>query len=268
MRDRGARLRLASAPVSWGVDFAYAPANPPWAEVLDGIAAAGYRWAELGPAGYLPAQARDELAARGLGATAGFVFERLDDPATPAVAERAAAAVASAGGRFLVIIDAVGSRGRPPVEGIAAVARIARAHGLRPLVHPHAGTRIEGEDAIRAAMEVADLCLDTGHLLYAGIDPVSFLRSAPDRIPYLHLKDVDPARVREDFWSSVGDGVFVPLGDGALDLDGLLDALEKVGFDGWAVIEQDRRPGAGDPVEDARRSRLAVERRIEAARCA
>jgi inosose dehydratase len=261
------RLRLASAPVSWGVDFADDPANPPWTLVLDGIAAAGYRWTELGPAGYLPAPAGPELRRRGLAATGGFVFTALDEPAAVVEAERAGAAVRAAGGRFLVMVDAVADGPRPRgrlLAGIREVADVARRHGLRPLVHPHAATRIEGAEQIRAAMELADLCLDTGHLLYAGIDPVELLRAAPARIPYLHLKDLDPTRVRGDFEASVRAGAFVPLGTGALDLDALFDALDEVGFDGWVVVEQDRRAGAGDPIEDARRSRREVERRLAA----
>ena len=67
-------VRLATGPVSWGVDFADAPDNPPWSEVLDGIAGAGLEWTELGPLGYLPADAAPELARRGLRLCGGFVF--------------------------------------------------------------------------------------------------------------------------------------------------------------------------------------------------
>jgi inosose dehydratase len=138
------KLRLATGPVSWGVDFADAPGNPPWTEVVDGIAAAGYRWAELGPLGYLPA---DALARRGIGVTGGFVFEPLVDHDRAVAAGRAAATrVAAAGGRFLVIIDAVGSGlprdGAALARTVLAIAEIARDRGLRPVVHPHAGTHV------------------------------------------------------------------------------------------------------------------------------
>ena len=78
-----ADVRLATGPVSWGVDFADAPSNPPWREVLDAIARTGLGALELGPVGYLPERAdalRSELAERGLEAVGSFVFEDLHDP--------------------------------------------------------------------------------------------------------------------------------------------------------------------------------------------
>lgn len=274
-------LRLATGPVSWGVDFADAAGNPPWTEVVDGAQAAGYGGLELGPLGYLPDDAVVDLAARGLTLTGGFVFEPLHDRSrrgqTLAVTRRTAARVAAAGGRYLVIIDLV-SPGRASTAGrsesarrlseedrrellrtVAAVAEVACEHGLRPLVHPHAGTTIEFADEIEPVLEAADLCLDTGHCAYAGLDPVAAYRRWGDHIPYLHLKDLDADRVQEDFWASVRAGAFRPLGQGRVDFRALLQALEDRGFDGWAVVEQDRAPG-GDPVADLVASRRFLER--------
>jgi inosose dehydratase len=260
-------LRLATGPVSWGVDFADAPGNPPWADVVAGIDAAGYRWTELGPLGYLPPEADAELARRGIGVTGGFVFEPLLDATRALAAARAAAArIVRANGRFLVIIDAVDT-GAPRLDRdgrhtlartVLAAAEVARDHGLRPVVHPHAGTHIESPDDIEPLLDLCELCLDTGHCAYAGADPVALYRRWADRIPYLHLKDVDPARRDGDFWGSVRAGVFRPLGEGVVDFGGLVAALSETGFDGWAVVEQDRTPG-GDPVGDLIAGRQTVE---------
>jgi inosose dehydratase len=278
--DGAVTLRLATGPVSWGVDFADDADAPPWEDVLDGAAAAGFEGLELGPLGYLPDDAAHELRARGLQLTGGFVFEPLHDPArrsaTLSIARRTADRVASAGGRLLVIIDLVsGERARTagrPAEAVrldgagrralsatvAAVAEIARAAGLRPLVHPHAGTHIEFEDEVEPLLGEVELCLDTGHWAYAGHDPVAAYRRWSHRIPYLHLKDVDLGRRHGDFWDAVRDGVFCPLGEGSVDFPALLRALDEHGFDGWAVIEQDRVPG-GDPVGDLVTSRRFLE---------
>jgi inosose dehydratase len=199
--------------------------------------------------------------------TGGFVFEPLLDGDRAVVAARAAAPrIAAAGGRFLVIIDAVDPARRPlDREGRAALARtvlavaeVARDHDLRPVVHPHAGTHVERADDVEPLLELCELCLDTGHCAYAGDDPAALYRRWAERIPYLHLKDIDPARRDGDFWASVRAGVFRPLGEGAVDLPGLLAALAEHGFDGWAVVEQDRVPG-GDPVADLVAGRQAVE---------
>jgi len=268
-------LRLATGPVSWGVDFGDEPGRPRWEDVLDGVAAAGYAGTELGPLGYLGADA-SALASRGLALTGGFVFEPLHDPGSRAAvlaqARRVARRVSELGGRHLVVIDNV-SRERSATAGrtgdavrltdarfdamldaITAVAEVARAAGQQALVHPHAGTYIEFADEIARAAEACPLCVDTGHCAYAGVDPAGLADVA-----YLHLKDLDPSRVRRDFWSSVRAGAFVPLGAGCVDFGALLAGLEARGFDGWAVVEQDRVAAAGDPVADLTASRRFLE---------
>jgi inosose dehydratase len=160
-----------------------------------------------------------------------------------------------------VIIDAVGRvrhDWRALAHAVLCIAEIARDHGLRPVLHPHAGTHIETPDEIEPLLELCELCLDTGHCAYAGADPVALYRRWAERIPYLHLKDVDPARRNGDFWGSVRAGVFRPLGEGVVDFEALLAALDEHGFDGWAVVEQDRVPG-GDPVADLIAGRETLE---------
>jgi inosose dehydratase len=282
-------IRLATGPVTWGVDFADAPDNPPWPRVLDEIAASGVGALELGPVGYLP-EAPDvllpALASRGLTAVGSFVFEDLRAPAVAAVAERACAAIKAAGGRVLVIIDRPGgdrvaTAGRPDAAermtaaewrgllgGVARVAEVARARGLDPVVHPHAGSRLEFEDEIDRFLAETDLdlCLDTGHLAYARVDPVALIARAAPRIGHVHLKDVDGAVLARvdgaglDFWAAVEAGIFCPLGSGIVDLGGVLAVLAGHGYDGFATIEQDRVRGTGTPLEDLRRSLDACRR--------
>src|SRR5918992_1227409 len=101
-------LELANAPVSWGVDFPDQPGAPPWTEVLDGIAAAGYRNLELGPYGFLPQDPGallEALEARGLRAAGGLLYEPFHDPGAHAAIRALAARVidwtARAGGAYL-----------------------------------------------------------------------------------------------------------------------------------------------------------------------
>jgi inosose dehydratase len=268
-------MRYATGPVSWGVDFAGAPGNPPWRAVLDGIAETGLTALELGPVGYLPESPdvlRRELAARGLTAIGSFVFEPLHDPAAfdrvLATARRAAAWIAAAGGRLLVVIDRAAPHARPAGPGLAdrvvAVAEIARAHGLEPVLHPHAATAIETAEEIEAMLATTGLglCLDTGHLTLAGLDPVEWA-ARPD-VRHVHLKDCRPAVAEgRGFWDAIAAGVFCPIGGGAVDFAGVIRALERNDYQGAAVLEQDRRPGSGDPAGDVRRSLAHL---IEAAR--
>jgi inosose dehydratase len=279
-------LRLAAGPVSWGVDFAGDPDNAPWPDVLDGIRAAGYPGVELGPVGYLPADPRvlaAELERRGLEPVGTFVFEPLHDPQQlpriAAAGRGAAALVAGVGGRHLLGIDAVvpereRTAGRPDAaprldaagrralaKAIALLDRIAAEAGLVFALHPHAGSYVEFGDEIEWAAQHAALCLDTGHLAYAGLDPAAEIARYSDRLELLHLKDVDAAVLRrgDGFWSAVAAGVFCPLGAGIVDLDAVVAAAERTQVR-WATVEQDRRGTDGDPVADLRASREALER--------
>jgi inosose dehydratase len=272
-------IRLATAPVTWGVDFADAPGNPPWEQVLDEIAMSDVNALELGPVGYLPEDAdvvRAALGSRGLAPVGSFVFDDFHDPALmpelAAATRRAARFVAGAGGRVLSLIDRPGPE-RAATAGSSIDARrlgerewtamadalrrcaaIAEDHGLLATVHPHAGSYVEFEDEIERLLDDTQLalCLDTGHATYAGIEPERAIVAYGPRLAHVHLKDVRGEVVDRglDFWAAIAAGVFCPLGEGAVDLPSVLAALDEVGYDGYATIEQDRVPGRGAPLED------------------
>ncbi len=282
--------RIAISPVTWGVDFADAPNNPPWEKVLDEIEQSGVGALELGPVGYLPEEPerlRDILSSRSLTSVGSFIFDDLHDPSQAdrilTLAERASLAIAASGGGVLVIIDRpddvrVRTAGRSAVaprldddrwrsmlDQITRVSDVAHRHGLRPVVHPHAGGYIEFEDEVERLVEDmdVDLCIDTGHFAYARIDPVAAIERYAGRIGHMHLKDIRPdvlARVDAEglsFWEAIEAGIFCPLGEGLVDLSAVLDALDAAHFDGYATIEQDRVPGTGEALDDVRQS-LAV----------
>jgi inosose dehydratase len=270
-------IALATGPVTWGVDFADAPGNPPWQLVLDEIAASGLRALELGPVGYLPEEPealREALGSRGLHAVGSFVFEDLHAPARAdailATTRRACAAIRAAGGAVLVIIDRPGQHGPAQLDDgawaamvvlIDRVAAVAVEHGLEPVVHPHAGGCIEREPEIDRLMRdsAVSLCIDTGHAAYAGIAPEALIARYGRRVGHVHLKDVDPARAEGlGFWEAVAAGVFRPIGAGIVDFAAVFAALEAAGYTGYATIEQDRVPGSGAPLDDLTASLAAL----------
>jgi inosose dehydratase len=284
-------LALANAPVSWGVDFPDQPGAPPWQTVLDGIAEAGYRHVELGPYGFLPrdtARLREALDERGLRAAGGLLYEPFHEPGAHAVirarAQRVIDWISAAGGSYLLLIpivdaerDAWAGRGdaAPRLDAArhTAMARFldeladrAAAAGLVPALHQHAGTHVETRDELDTLVAELDgrlrLCVDTGHCLYAGVDPVALVRDYAPLVAGFHLKDLDTARLGRSldagrgFEAAVGDGVFTPLGQGDVDFRGLTDALRELDREAWATVEQDIDPRlASDPVADAAESR-------------
>jgi len=279
--------RLAISCSSWGVDYVDNPNNPPWESVLDDIQEAGYRFVELGPVGYLPDDVealRASLDIRGLRLTNGFVFEPFHDSEQldriVEVARHNAALISGAGGTHFMLIPSL-APDREPLAGNSAaaprltpdehrqmmhalrtVALVARDEfGLESLVHPHAGTYVEFEDEIDRLMEGIDgsllnLCLDTGQARYGGSDPVALYERYADRIPCVHLKDINgevhTQSVREGvgFIDSVARGVHPPLGTGLVDFVAFAQALDRHDFDGWATIEHDRDPAAAASSKD------------------
>jgi len=283
-------LRIANGPVSWGVDFADAPGIPTWETVFSEIGEAGYQWCELGPLGYLPdddVRVRAELDARGLGVAGSYVFEPMELRARHDeicdTARRTSERIAALGGSYLVVIDLVSDERaatagradaaprlrsdayRDLLDGLRAVSRVALDHKLTPVLHPHAGSWVEFEDEVEQVLadtesDGLELCIDTGHFAYAGIDPVAFLAGHRDRVQYLHFKDINPAvhqRVVNEaiaFFDAVSLGVFCPLGKGCVDFFGFAEQL-KGGFNGPGTVEQDRdarQPTS--PLDDARAS--------------
>jgi inosose dehydratase len=282
-------IAIANGPVSWGVYYGGDPTNIPWQRYLDEVAAAGFRHTELGPIGYMPEdkdELRDELAKRDLTLVGGFIFDALHDPRErerlTVLTHRTCKALAGQKARHYVIIDNLPEEraktaGRsdaaprlPPdlwkafIATIVELARIARDdYGLVPVVHPHVGGYLEFADEVDAALndlpeDLVGVCLDTGHLAYAGVDPIALYERVAPRVRYLHFKNIDREAHRKaleqklDLFSAIPTGVFCPLGVGVVDFVRLKASLDAHGYDGFATIEQDSDPRAGArPAEDA-----------------
>jgi inosose dehydratase len=131
------------------------------------------------------------------------------------------------------------------LDGLDQARKIAGERGLRVALHPHYGTAVERRahvDRLLAESEV-ELCLDTGHL--PGADPVEIARAADARISHVHLKHADAAlaeRVRAGelgYRDAVARGLYRPLGEGDVDVAGVVGLLRAAGYAGWYVLEQD-----------------------------
>nr|WP_328898311.1 TIM barrel protein [Streptomyces sp. NBC_00236] len=256
-------MRVAGAPISWGVCEV-----PGWGHqmaperVLDEMAAAGLAATEFGPEGFLPPDpdARAELlAGHGLAAVGGFVPVVLHDPGRDPLPEVRRALAGFGSARTLVLAAATGSEGydaRPELDdrqwdallaNLDRIAAHAGAEGVTATLHPHIGTMVEGPDEVERVLTGSSvpLCLDTGHLLAGGNDPVELARRAAGRIAHVHLKDVDAAlaaRVRAGhvtYTDAVRTGLYQPLGQGDVDISAITTALDAAGYTGWYVLEQD-----------------------------
>jgi inosose dehydratase len=277
--------RVGGAPISWGVceapDWGY---ELPPEVVLAEMSELGLRATELGPTGYLgddPDQVRETLDRHGLRLIGGFLPVVMHADAALDLAEAAAAVrTLAAGGAEVVVLAARSVDGsydrRVPLDdtewdvllgNLKRLEDLVRSHDLTPTLHPHVGTAIEDQDAVLRLLDSSDvlLCLDTGHLVIGGTDPLRLLRTAAERVAHVHLKDVRLAVAAKvtnsevSYIDAVRQGLYTPLGDGDLDVAGIVRALETAGYQGWYVLEQDSAlhgpPEAGSgPVLDVRRS--------------
>ncbi len=288
-------IKVGNAPVSWGVmEVAGWGGQIPFGKVLDEITEAGYAGTELGPFGYFPTepnQLKSELSSRGLQLVASFVPIPLAHPDRHDVgyqeAMKVAHLLAQTGARLIVLADEM-SKARMAVSGrvdesrdgmsdsqwegaaqiLGSIAEACRELGLSAVFHHHAGTFVETPKEVARLCDSIDadllgLCLDTGHYFFGGGDPVEAVRLYGARIRHLHLKDVQLPileSARRDgigFLEAVRHGVFCELGEGAVDLNAVIQGLSAEGYSDWAIVEQDvdTRSEGVKPFESALRSR-------------
>jgi inosose dehydratase len=295
-------IAVANAPVSYGafeLTVGTDPDVPDGESVLGQVAAAGYAGIDLGPVGYLGSgdELGEALARRGLGLAGAYVELPYSDP--DALEE----AMGELDG-ILDVFDTVRSylTGPPPrptladkgskrramlparsvrdhslgydadgwrrfAAGLARVLARCRDRGYEPTFHPETGTHVEAPWEIERVLDVSDvgLCLETGHMLLGGGDPVAMLRDLGDRVNHVHLKDARLAVMTEivadqapvtEIWTREA---FCALGAGDLDVDAVLAGLRTISFGGWLVVEQDILPRGASQIRAERFARAAAE---------
>jgi inosose dehydratase len=287
-------IAVAGAPVSFGafeVTVGIDPYVPDAVSVLDAVQRDGYDGIDLGPIGYLGTKddLREHLRSRGLYLSGGYMPLPLSDPAGM---ERTVAELRS----LLDLFDTVtppdhipapkptladaGSAARRLAPGKAHSDRslglqpegwdrlatnlqkavdVCRARGYEPTFHHHAGTYVEAPWEIEELLARSDvgLCLDTGHLVLGGGDPIGALADWGSRINHVHLKDVrrpvldEVIRGGGDMMQVWRRGAFCRLGTGDLNIDAILSGLRARDYRGWLVVEQDMIPGPDTPADAA-----------------
>lgn len=259
-------IRIAAAPISWGVCEV-----PGWGHQMDAdrvlteMASLGVEATEFGPLGFLPEDAegrRATLEKHGMKAVGGFVPVVLHHPGfdpLPEVDTELDAYVA-AGAEVLVLAANTGLDGydatRPEMReenwqamanNLGRISERAKERGVMAVIHPHAGTMVETWADVQEVLTRTTIpfCLDTGHMWIGGTDPVAFAKDHGDRVGHVHFKDVKLAiaqKVRDgalSYYDAVKEGLYTPLGQGDVDVTAIIGSLLNQGYTGWFVLEQD-----------------------------
>ena len=259
--------RLCGQPVSWGINYL-----PGWGvqldaeQVLGDMQRAGLTATEYQP-GLFPPNPDDAKALfskhslRCVGGWVPLVFHGRDIQDVLAEFRSAAGFIRALGGEIATIAadlpggDFQTSSALTDTEwdqvltGLDAVSAAGREYGLRCVLHPHVGTVVEGPRDIDRVLRgsTIDFCLDIGHIWCGGGDPVKIAADLGERIGHVHLKDVRGSLAKkmitgELSWADgVAQGVFQPLGRGDVNFPAIFDILDSTGYQGWYVIEQDKR---------------------------
>jgi inosose dehydratase len=279
-------IKVANAPVSFGVfELTAGRPLPDATDVARAVSSAGYDGIDLGPPGYLGrTDIGPRLEAHGLALAGGWIAMHFPDPACfeddlaildetldifdaaatldpdnlpkPTLADAGSPERRANPGRGAELpeigLDAAGWGAL--AENVARAAEACRARGFEPTFHHHACTYIEAPHEVERLLDTTDigLCLDSGHLMLGGGDPIDALERWAGRINHVHVKDcrVDVLRAvisagegMEAVWRR---GAFCELGAGDVDVDGFLKRLRDLRYAGWLVVEQDTisAPGA------------------------
>ena len=133
-----------------------------------------------------------------------------------------------------------------------AFAKYTASQGVRLAYHHHMGAYVQTGADIDRLMSLTHaevgLLLDSGHLAFAGADPLEVLNRHITRVCHVHCKDVRPEILEQahrgdwSFLNSVLKGVFTVPGDGAIDFRALLNRLREHGYRGWLVVEAEQDP--------------------------
>jgi inosose dehydratase len=284
------RVRLGVTPTLWwNDDFPSIDIGIPFGQCVSEMALAGFQGCSVGhkyPKD--PAELKAALGLRNLSVSEPWVSSYFTisgmEQQTIDAFENQLAFIKAMGGTDLVVAEFGRSSHILPVAlfanrpifddrewdqlagGLNHLGKIAASSGMRLCYHHHMGTGVMTRADVDRLMASTDpdlvhLLLDTGHLAFAGDDPIAAAQAYAGRIKHVHLKDIRPevvSRAGEEnlsFQQAIEAGVFTVPGDGALAFEPVLEALGAAHYEGWLVVEAEQDPAKANPLEYALKAR-------------
>jgi inosose dehydratase len=275
-------VKIAGSTITW---IEFGPKGIVWKtpeeEALNQIAQAGYEGVPVGPEGGLTAQETiAQLAKHGLKPAPGYLGASFWDKGKEKQILEQARSLAKFTrelGLTELYVAADGfdryttSRGKTRnqiaanvkpedamtdaewtqfARALNRVGEITLKDGVKSCFHNHVGSTIETRAEIDRLFSMVDRKLvfqgpDIGHLAWGGADPVQFCRDYADSIKTMHIKDINPAVMKEgvkkgwDYGTFSAHGIFAEIGEGMVDFPAMFGVLKDGGFQGWVVVETD-----------------------------
>lgn len=274
---RYSKLTIGVCPDQWGVWFPEDPRQIPWRTALAEMAEAGFDVMETGPFGYFPKDAveltkvMDEFGFRVVAGTGWGILHKPEAWAdTETFFREVAETHAAVGAEYIVHLPPMfrdehtgaftderiltGDNWKAYVDNANRLGQILLdEYGLKMALHPHGDSHIETPEDIDRIFAATDptyvnLCLDTGHIVYGGGDPVEMVKKYPERIAFVHIKAFDEQITKQahdedwPFVKAVGAGASVRPPAGAPDMQQLVDALADLDKELYVICEQDLYP--------------------------
>jgi inosose dehydratase len=226
-------------------------------DVMRHLQGMGVHYVEFSASSHLPATATDEQIAtvRQLAAAAGLTITAQgvnrfsqDHAANKRVFEFAKK----------LGIRTITANPQPDAETFASLDRLVAEYDLRVAIHNHGpGTLYDKLDSVASAIQGRDrrigACVDCGHFLASGEDPVRCIRTLADRVYGVHLKDIVEFGKKSDN---------VVLGRGHLDVVAVFQSLRQIKFppDGALSLEYEAHPD--NPLDDLNSCLMVAKRAI------
>ncbi len=275
----------------WNDDFLDIDIGIPFEQCISEMALAGFEGCSVGhkyPTD--PDELRAALDLRGLRVSEPWtsLYFTINEMREKTIADfrESLAFIKSMGGTDLVVAELGGSSHQQPVAlvpnrpiftdaqwdalatGLNELGDIAAAEGMRLCYHHHMGTGVmTAPDVDRFATmtnpDTVKLLIDTGHFLFAGGDPLEFVKTYGKRIGHVHLKNIRRPVMEKaladglSFHDAILEGVFTVPGDpeGCIDFPPIIQSLSDANYSGWLMIEAEQDPAKAPPLAVAQTAR-------------
>lgn len=158
-------------------------------------------------------------------------------------------------------------------SGLNRLGKLAAEKDMKIVYHHHMGTVVQTSEEIDRLMANTDpslvyLLFDSGHLVFAGEDPMPVLKKYTGRIRHVHLKDVRTDVLKKvhaenmSFLQAVRAGAFTVPGDGSIDFAPIFQTLLQSGYEGWFLVEAEQDPAKANPLEYAMKARRYIRQQL------